>query len=510
MHPVSRRALMVSAGLATTAFAFSMPGGPAQAQQIDQVVIAGGTDVVGLNGIDVVVLLPDRSFVDHISDTLTRWEVTGKLVPFAAKSVTNIDPVTWEVVLREGIKFHNGEMLDAEAIKFSFEMVMDPKNKSPSAPNTNYVERIEVIDPLRARIITKTPNPIVPNLLANLHMMPRRYIAEVGVDGYRRRPVGTGAYRFVEHIRDERLVLEAFPDYWGGPRRVRRIVYRPIKEDAARVAALLTGEIDIALRVPPELAPSIRQNPNLKAQTVRSVRSFALTFSNVDPSFPTNNVKVREAISYGIDREALNQSILVGTGAPTAWFNPLTFGANPDLKPIPYDPERSKRLLAEAGYPNGLSITLDTPSGQYVKDREMAQAIAGQLSKVGINVRVEAHEWGVFLRRVFSHNTNPIVLVAWGDAIGDPAAHNSLLLHSKGTWSKTRNPEIDKVLDDIAREMDPAKRAQLIRLEQDLIRQHHPLAYLVQMGDIYGTSRKVDWWEPRGDEKVWLFQSKAP
>ena len=191
MTGISRRALnagmLAGAGLLSS---YQLPW----AQEVEQIVIAGGTDVVGLNGIDVVVLLPDRSLLDHVSDTLTRWEEPGKLVPFVAKSVTNIDPKTWEVELRPGVKFHNGEPLDAEAIKFSFQMVMDPANKSPSAPNTNYVDRVEVIDTLKARIITKTPNPIVPNLLANLHMMPRKYISEVGVDGYRKRPVGTGAY----------------------------------------------------------------------------------------------------------------------------------------------------------------------------------------------------------------------------------------------------------------------------------------------------------------------------
>ncbi len=480
------------------------------AQEIEQVVIAGGTDVVGLNGIDVVVLLPDRSLLDHVSDTLTRWESPGKLVPFVAKSVTNIDPRTWEVELRQGVKFHNGEPLDAEAIKFSFQMVMDPANKSPSAPNTNYVERVEVIDTYKARIVTKTPNPIVPNLLANLHMMPRKYISEVGVDGYRKKPIGTGAYKFVEHIRDVRLVLEANPDYWGGKQKVKRIVYRPIKEDSARVAALLTGEVDIALRIPPELAPSVNQSRNVSSVTIPSARSFVLLFSQVNPAFATNNEKLREAISYAIDRDTLNKSILVNTGAPAVWFNPLTFGIHPDLKPIAYDPERAKKALAEAGFPNGLELTLDSPNGQYVKDLELAEGVAGQLAKIGIKVKVEPFEWGVFLKRVFSHTTNQLVLVAWGDAIGDPAAHNSLLMDSRGTWSQNRMPEMDKLLDQIASEMDPGKRAQLIRQEQEMIRAKFPAAYLVQMGDIYGRSKKAEWWQPRGDEKVWLFQSTAP
>ena len=507
MTGLSRRALnagmLAGAGLLSS---YQLPW----AQEVEQIVIAGGTDVVGLNGIDVVVLLPDRSLLDHVSDTLTRWEEPGKLVPFVAKSVTNIDPKTWEVELRPGVKFHNGEPLDAEAIKFSFQRVMDPANKSPSAPNTNYVDRVEVIDTLKARIITKTPNPIVPNLLANLHMMPRKYISEVGVDGYRKRPVGTGAYKFVEHIRDERLVLEANPDYWGGKQRVKRIVYRPIKEDAARVAALLTGEIDIAMRIPPELAPSIDQSGKAATASIRSARSFVLLFSQVDPAFATNNQKVREAINYAIDRDELNRAILVGTGAPAVWFNALTFGIHPDLKPIPYDPARAKKLLAEAGFPNGLDLTLDSPKGQYVKDVEIAEGVAGQLARVGIRTKVEPFEWGVFLKRVFGHTTNQLVLVGWGDAIGDPAAHNSLLMDSRGTWSQNRMPDFDKLLDQIASEMDPNRRAQMIRQEQEYIREHMPVAYLVQMGDIYGRSKKAEWWKPRADEKVWLFQSTAP
>src|SRR4051812_10551634 len=371
----------------------------------DRVVIAGGSDVVGFNGIDVIVLSPDRFLMDHIGDTLLRWEKPGQLGPGLATSWKNIDALTWELTLRKGVKFHNGEPFNASVVKFSYDTILDPNVKSPSKTNHTFVRRVDVVDDFTVRIITREPFPITLNHLTFLHMLPPKYFSEVGIDGYRRKPIGTGPYRFVEHIPDTRVVLERVDGHWLGPQRIKTIVYRPIKEDATRLGALLAGEVDLALDLPPELIPTVERGGRFKVKTVSSTRVLLLGLSNLDAKLPTANARGREAINSAIARDSLSKTLFAGPSPPAAWMNPETFGANPALKPIPHDLARAKRLLAEAGYPNGVDVTFDAPDGHYTKDRELSEAIAGQLSQAGIRTTVKFFEWGVHTKRIFSHQT---------------------------------------------------------------------------------------------------------
>jgi peptide/nickel transport system substrate-binding protein len=477
---------------------------PAAAQ--DRVVIAGGSDVVGLNGIDVIVLSPDRFLMDHIGDTLLRWEKPGQLGPGLATAWRNIDPLTWELKLRQGVKFHNGEPFDAAVVKFSYDTMLAPDLKSPSKTNHAFVKSIEVVDDFTVRVHTREPFPITPNQLTFLHMLPPKYIGSVGLDGYRRKPVGTGPYRLVEHVPDTRIVLERVDGHWLGPQPIKTIVYRPIKEEATRVGALLAGEIDLALDVPPELIPTVTASRRAKVKTVSSARVFIMGMSNLDPSLPTAKAGVREAINYAIDREALSKALYAGTSPPAAWMNPDTFGANPALKPVPHDVARAKRLLAEAGYPNGFEVVLDSPDGRYLKDRELSEAMAGQLREVGIRTTVKLQEWGLHTRRIFSHQTSPLFLFGWADSKGDPESHNRFVLKTGGSWSQFTDAKLDDLITRIDSEMDRDKREAMIRELQDYQRQVFPVAYILQMGSIHATSAKLDWWQPRSDEKVWLFR----
>jgi peptide/nickel transport system substrate-binding protein len=491
--------------LALASWSLLMSGGPGDAQ--DRVVVAGGADVVGLNALDVIVTVPDRSLMDHISDTLLRWKAPGVPMPWLATSWKNIDPLTWELTLRRGVRFHNGEPFDARAVKFFYDTLNDPAVISPSKTNHTWVERVEILDDFTVRLVTRRPDPVLPSQMALAHMMPPAYVRQVGFDGYRKRPIGTGPFRFVEHLPDTRIVLQANDQWWGGPQRIRTLIYRPIKEDAARAAALVAGEVDVAIDLPPELLPLIEHAPKATVQKALTIRTYVMLFSSLFPNYPTAKREVREAISYAIDRESLNANIMGGLGAPAAFISPTTFGYNPDLKPLPYDPARARRLLAEAGYPNGIDIALDASNGKYPKDKEIAEAIAGQLGKVGIRTTVNSYEWGVMTRRIFSHQASPMALIGWGDGSFDPESHNRLTLQTGSTWSQMVDPKLDALIDQIATEMDPQARRALIYREQDYLREAFPVTYLVRMGVIAGVSKKLDWWRLRADEKYYFFEN---
>ena len=482
-------------------------GDAARAQ--DRVVVAGGADVTALNALDVLVIVPDRSLMDHISDTLLRWTAPGQLGPWLATSWRNVDSLTWELTLRQGVKFQNGEPFNAQAVKFFYDTMNDPKVISPSKTNHTWVKEVQILDDYKVRLITRVPYPVLPAQLALAHMIPPAYVKQVGLDGYRRHPIGTGPFKFVEHIPDSRIVFQANDDYWGGPQRVKTLIYRPIKEDAARAAALLAGEVDVAMDLPPELIPVINRSSNAKVQKVLTIRTYVMLMSTLFPNYPTVKREVREAINYAIDRESIATNILGGTGEPAAWMSPTTFGYNPALKPIPYDPARAKRLLAEAGYPNGVDLVLDASSGKYPKDREISEAIGGQLSAVGIRTTVRNLDWGVLTKRIFSHQASALSLIGWGDANFDPESHNRLALKTGSTWSQGVDPKLDALIDKIGTEMDPDKRKTLIYEEQDYLRKEFPVAYLERMGLIAGVSKRLDWWKLRADEKYYFFQNNV-
>jgi peptide/nickel transport system substrate-binding protein len=462
----------------------------------DKIVISGGVDVVGLNGLDVVLIVPDRMLMDHISDPLVRTGRDGKLQPWLATSWKSIDPLTWELTLRRGVKYQNGEPFDARSVKFFYDTMNDPKNISPSKSNHTWVARVDIVDDHTVRVVTREPYPVAPGKFTLTHMFPPDYVTKVGYDGYRKKPIGTGPYRLIEYVRDDHVTLEAFDGWWAGKPKIKTIVYRPIKEDSARVSGLLAGEIDLAFDVPPELMPLVERAGKTKIKRALSVRTFFLFLNTINAAYPTTKREVREAINYAIDRESLNKNILGSTGAPAAWLNPNTFGINPALKPIPHDPARAKQLLAQAGYPDGVDLVLDAFQGRFIKDKELAEAIAGQLTQAGIRTKVQIHEWGVFAKRMWSHQSNPLALLAWVDNVGDPDVQNYRVLQTGGTWSQNSDPGLDELIKAIASEMDPEKRKALIMRQQDYMRQSFPIAYLLQIGIIAGVSGKLDWWEP--------------
>ncbi len=462
----------------------------------DKIVISGGVDVVGLNGLDVVAIVPDRMLMDHISDTLIRADRSGKPMPWLALSWKNIDPLTWELTLRRNVTFQNGEKFTARAVKFFYDVMNGPKVPSPTKSNHTWVARVDIVDDYTVRIVSREPYPVAPLQLTMAHMIPPDYVAKVGYDGYRRRPIGTGPYRLTDYVRDDHVTLEAYDGWWVGKPKIRTLIWRPIKEDAARVGALVAGEIDLAFDVPPELMPMVENSGSAKIKRVLSTRVYVLFLNTINKDDPTTKRDVRAAINYAIDRDSLNKNILASTGAPAAWLNPLTFGFDPDLKPIPYDPERAKKLLAAAGYPNGFDCVLDSPQGRFIKDQEMAEAIAGQLAKVGIRAQATTYEWGVFTKRMWGHKSSPITLMAWVDGVNDPDIQNNRILLTGGTWSQNSDPELDTLINAIKTEMDADKRRALIIKQQEYMHQNFPIAYLLQIGIICGTSPKLAWWEP--------------
>lgn len=496
-----RQLIGIVVALVTVVLA-AVPSGALAAPE-GQIVIAQGGDPSTL---DPHMHAENFTFavVHNVFDHLVRRFVKdGQLAhePGLATSWTAVSPTTWEFKLRRGVKFHNGEDFDAEAVKFSIERVLNPEQKARWRWAFADIERVEVVDPLTVRIVTKVPFPtLITNLAFCMPIVPPKYVREKGDSHVATNPVGTGPFKFVRWRKDDALVLEANEGYWRGAPRIKTLVFRPIPDESTRVAALSAGEVDIARGVPPSLVKQIADNPRTRIARVPSALNIHVILDTLKEG-PLRDRRVRQAINYGVDKEGIIKSILEGNGGAVGGpLTPVMFGFAPDVKPYPYDPERAKRLLAEAGFAQGISLTFNSPNGRYLKDKEVNEAIAGQLAKIGVRTQLAVHEWGTYVSK-WPDGLVPMYMIGWAgtwdaDGIMFP------LLRTGQRFSRWSHPDFDALIDKARRTLDQGERAKLYRQATQLAHDEAPWLFLFHGMDIYGVSRAVAEWEPTSDEST--------
>ncbi len=477
------------------------------AEPTGRVVVAQGVDPTTLDPHNHEET-PASNVLQNIYETLLERDDHLRIVPLLAESYRAVTPTTWEFKLRRGITFHNGEPLDAAAVKFSLDRLLDPALKAKQAPNFKLVEKVEVRDPFTVRIVTRSPYPTLDAQLAiRGNIVPPNYFREHDAGHVARNPVGTGPYKFVRWRKDEEVVLEAHPAYWRGAPSVRTVLFKPIPETATRVAALQTGEVDIAVNIPPHLVPALQQDPRVRISRAPSVRTIFVPIYTVKEgkpiAHPVADPRVRRAMLQALNADAIIRDVLEGHGVRTAGI--LTerhFGFDPTLKPAVHDPDRVRKLLAEAGYPNGVDLVLNSPDGRYIKDKEVAEAVAGQLSKVGLRTTVRTFEWATYLNKmVYVHAAEPMYLIGWGNTTWDADRTYYAFLHTGEVFANYASPTMDKLLDEAQVSMNPKRRRELYAQVARLIQEDVPVLPLYQQVDLYGVSRRVQW-DARSDERL--------
>jgi len=271
--------------------------------------------------------------------------------------------------------------------------------------------------------------------------------------------------------------------------------------DSTRIAALLGGDIDIIKNVPIHLIPMINKSNRAKVMWTPAGLIIRVVLDTLKEGSPLRDKRVRQAINYGVDKEAIIKHVLEGYGKPMGSpLYPATFGYDPSVKPYPYDPEKAKALLKEAGYRNGITLTFNSPSGRYAKDKEFAEAIADQLSKVGINIKLNVHEWGSYMKMVYStEGAGDMWTWGWG---GTSDADSALypLLYCGVPLSKYCNKELDNYLDQARSTLDQKKRERIYHQALKLIHDDGAYLFLHQGADVYGVSNRVENWTPNLDE----------
>ncbi len=476
----------------------SQPGNPKIRKT--ELVVATASDAITINPCDVTVVTPDQQMTRNMYDSLMELDRDGQLVPGLATSWARITPTTIRFQLRQGVKFHHGEDFTAEDVKFTFDSVRDPAQKHKRASRLSFVDEVEVLDRFTVQIVTKKPEAMAIRNLGRQGIVSVGY-ARAHPEILNTKPNGTGSYRFVEWVKDDHLTMEAFEGGWRGAPAIKRVSWRAIKDDAARVAALVAGEIDVAHSVPTDLAPLITQSQRGETRAVAAMRSYWLMMVNTRQDLPTAKREVRQAINYAIDREELNRALFGGQALTMATaIHPQSLGYVPDHK-WPYDPAKARQLLARAGYPTGFTIGLHASNGRYARDRELSQAIAGQLAKVGVTVRVNNLEVGQFFDGIFKKTTDPLVLYAFGDRDHDHTSSFSVTHRTGQLYSVISYPKLDELITQAESTLEDTGRARVLRAAQAWMMENAPAAYLLTLVDIYGVHKALRW-QPRPDEEL--------
>jgi peptide/nickel transport system substrate-binding protein len=493
-----RRLLVTVACLMVLPFAFL----PAWAAPKDTIVIAQGVDPGTLDPQDHFET-PAFNVLLNIYETLVVRDDDMKLVPLLAASWKLVNDVTWEFALRKGVKFQNGEAFNAGAVKFSLERIADGKNKLKQTPLVGIIDHVDVVDEYTVRVITTRPFPYLDALLGQIGaIMAPKYFQEKGAAHVARNPVGTGPYKLVRWVKDDQLALEANDGYWGGKPRIRKVIFRPVPEATTRVAGLQTQEIDLSVNIPPHLA----RLTDWKGRTaVAKVPSSRVIFMAIDTTQggPLADKRVRQAIAQGIDVDKIIKNVLEGNairlGTP---FTKYHFGYDGTILPYAYNPEKAKKLLAEAGVQN-LELTLNSPSGRYLSDKEVSEAVVGDLQKIGINAKVKINEWGTHVNMIYAHKGGPSYLLGWGSASFDPDATLFPTLRTGQIVSHYSNTRLDALIEQGRSTMDKAKRQKIYSETSKLVKEDVPWAFAYQQIDIYGVSARVNF-KPRPDEKLFV------
>ncbi|HEY7363137.1 MAG TPA: ABC transporter substrate-binding protein [Methylomirabilota bacterium] len=443
-------------------------------------------------------------FIVNVYDGLTARDAQGKLVPALATSWKRLNPTTWQFTLRKGVRFHNGDEFNADAVKFTLDRAINPETKATVSSELSTIARTEVVDPFTVNVITKTPDFLLPVRLGELYglMLSPKHTNAVGKEGIAIKPNGTGPFKLAAWAKNERLVLEANEQYWRGAPKVKKITVRPILEDAARIAALQAGEVDLIAPIPHVRIAELKRNEKLVIKTIAAPRIFHVTIDVRKPPF--DNVKVRQALNHAVDVNAILKSLYFGYGTRLATVvDKGALGYDPKVPPYPYDPAKAKALLAEAGFPNGFETEFDSFTGSIADHAKPAEAIVGYLQKIGLKVKPNVFEFGAFGPRRVANQTAPLFIYSIGNAYLEPSWVIRWLTQG-GLGMHYKNAKLDEMLTRIEATDDPRKRAEQYSDVQKLLRTEAPFIFLFQADAVFGMSTRIDY-TPRPDETQWLY-----
>lgn len=448
-------------------------------------------------GIDADTLFPASqttttisNIVKFFAEPLFTINEEGKIVPLLAENYSvSDDGLTYTVRLKRGIRFQDGTPLNATAVKFTFEKILDPNIVVPQRGYYKVIESVEVIDEYTVEFRLKYPYAPFLGLLASeaAAIISPTAFNKLGDKVFTEpRGLGTGPFQFQEWVRGERIVLVRNENYWGQKPYFDKIIFYIIPDAQTREAKLLSGELDLIMQPPATDIQRLENTPGIKVLKGLSTRAMYIGINTLKG--PLADKRVRQALNYAIDKEALVENVLFGLGKVMDSPLPDYVIGHEKLGPYPYDPDKARQLLAEAGYPNGFHVKLYTPVGRYLFDKELAQAIAQYLRQVGIDAEVvPVADWPTYVQMILApanESQLELFLLGWAPTVPDPHFYLYPRFHSS-QWPPNgfndffySNPEVDRLLDEGVKTLDPQLRQEIYANASRLIWEDAPNIFL--------------------------------
>jgi peptide/nickel transport system substrate-binding protein len=452
--------------------------GGADTEKKDSIVIAVSSDILSMNPYRYNET-PTNQFMLHIYETLISFDNNAQVQPGLAETwEVAEDGVTYTFHLRKGVKFHDGDEFTAEDVIASFDKAKNPDSPSAFSSFFTGVESYEALDDYTVAVKTKDVYPVLLNDLSNVYILKKENIEGKTEEEIADVVIGTGRYKFVEQVKEDHIDIVANPDHWSGEKPITNVRFRPITNEATRTATMLTGEVDLTVNIPVRDIERLNNTDGVSVITQKGLREIYLNFDSrkdspffTDKPNPMADVRVREAMYRAIDVDTIIKNIMNNYASVMNSYIPENYNGYQDVERPAYDPELSKKLLADAGYPDGFEVTLDAPNDRYVNDGNIAQAVAGYFEKVGIKVNLNLMPKANFFSYIKpAENKSMLLMTGWSDSSGEGLTLANDLLHTydleKGVGTVNRghysNTEIDAILAKANVELDADKRAEYI------------------------------------------------
>jgi peptide/nickel transport system substrate-binding protein len=450
-------------------------------------------------------------------ETLVHYDRKMNIVPVLAESWQVLDDkVTWRFKLRQNVKFQNGEPFTAESVKFTIERTMNEDLRKQGLndpfPSRSGITKVNVVDPNTVDLVLKEPNIVLPVFLTFLYMLEPKYYASKSPQETALTPMGTGPWQVTEWVKGDHLTLKSFAGYWRGDPGIAEIRFKPVPEKATRLNMLLAGEADIVGGLTPEDFPSVEGNSKLRMSQASGSRRVHLGIPANVPKY--KNRAVRQALVQAIDYDGIAKGLL-GPMAPSRRSNVLIAGdgwLNPELKPAAYNADAAKRALASAGFPSGEKISIYSPSGRYLKDKELAQALAGSLRTAGLTAEAQILDWTVYTDRMRADKgLDDLYLLGLGSRFNGP--EDASIVTTGQIWDQTHwidetenGPKFQALYKELLQTFDEKRQKEMVNQLQALFQEEAVWASLWLEPAASGVNKRISWEDSGGGNSLrfWL------
>jgi peptide/nickel transport system substrate-binding protein len=435
----------------------------------------------------------DMNILINMFDCLTTRDAQNRLVPQLATSWRAVNPTTWRFTLRKGVTFHNGEPFNAAAMKYSIERMLNPKTASPIVEFADAgVTGVNIIDEYTADVVSNAPAPIIPEQSALFDgvMVPPKYIEEKGAAYFAKHPVGTGPFKFAAWQPGVQVAMEANSRYWGGAPSIAQLIVKPVPDTATALASLESGELDLVTGLVGSDVKPLAGQSGIKIVSVPGIRVYFVDI-DTEAGGPLADVRVRQALNYAIDVNALVQVVLAGYGQRIATLFPSNaFGYDRSVSPYPYDPQKAKQLLAAAGVPQGFSTAMSANA----TNATLLQAIAGQLANVGIKVSQRTYAVQTFTEMDYVNHGNslgPTYVVNNSGWSMDGYSYLQSYIRPTSRSSRWNNAQATQLVNTEQTSVDPATRSTAFQQLQSLMIEQAPFIFLYASDQVLPMSTRV-------------------